>query len=316
MLAPRELDIYEKNCYSVRLKKLSPKTLVFTLHSDTFRHLYDMSSIYTLNVRVQNTSMDDMKRFVEKCLLSSEFHHAVTINPDLIMVAQKDAAFLQTLNNADFSTVDGIGAYLPFLLKGEIPKGRVSGSDFIDFLLSRSEHHKKPVFLLVNDSGLSSFTEIKNAIHNVFPTLEISGIAVSPHSQTSLQDALEEASKYPVVISNFGGRYQEISLAKLRRMTGNASRIAVGIGGAFDFLTGKQKRAPFLVRKFGFEWLWRLLLQPQRRLKRTWNYVVIYSLLCFKEAFFEWILFGKHWTRSLVLKTSKKTPLLPGKHNS
>lgn len=54
-------------------------------------------------------------------------------------------------------------------------------------------------------------------------------------------------------------------------------KLAMGIGGTFDFLCGKIKRAPKIMRLFGLEWLWRLMQQPKKhRAKRIFNAVVIF----------------------------------------
>ena len=53
--------------------------------------------------------------------------------------------------------------------------------------------------------------------------------------------------------------------------------IAVGVGGSFDYLTGKLKRAPKWMQFFGVEWFWRLMLQP-KRIKRIWNAVVVFPI--------------------------------------
>ncbi|MGB2791351.1 MAG: WecB/TagA/CpsF family glycosyltransferase [Candidatus Moraniibacteriota bacterium] len=249
-----------------------------------------MDRICALGVTIQNTSIDEAKRFVENSLRSTEFHRIVTINPDFIMTAQRDNEFLDAINNADLSTIDGIGIYIPLLLRGKIPKGRVPGSDFMEYVLEISEHTNLSVFLLVNSCGLSTFQETKSAIKKKFPRLRVFGSDVSVNSPISIKTSLRKASNHSVVLSNFGGRLQEISLAQLQSIPGSTVCLAMGVGGAFDFLTGKQKRAPFIIRKFGLEWLWRLLLQPQRRLRRTWNYVFVYSLLCIKEALVHLIL--------------------------
>jgi len=80
-------------------------------------------------------------------------------------------------------------------------------------------------------------------------------------------------------LCNFGAPYQELLLAGLRNQPGTI-RVAMGVGGSFDFLTGKVKRAPRWMRAVGLEWLWRLLLQP-RRLKRIWNAVVVFPVQVF-----------------------------------
>jgi len=51
----------------------------------------------------------------------------------------------------------------------------------------------------------------------------------------------------------------------------------MGVGGSFDYLTGKVKRAPQFIRAIGFEWFWRLLLQPNRW-KRIWNAVIVFPI--------------------------------------
>ena len=59
-------------------------------------------------------------------------------------------------------------------------------------------------------------------------------------------------------------------------------KVAIGVGGAFDFNSGKIKRAPQWMRKAGLEWLWRLVLQP-RRIKRIWKATVVFVRLIYRE---------------------------------
>lgn len=51
----------------------------------------------------------------------------------------------------------------------------------------------------------------------------------------------------------------------------------MGVGGSFDYLTGKQRRAPRWMQVIGLEWLWRLILQP-RRFRRIWNAVIVFPM--------------------------------------
>lgn len=51
----------------------------------------------------------------------------------------------------------------------------------------------------------------------------------------------------------------------------------MGVGGSFDYLTGKLRRAPRWMRTIGLEWLWRLILQP-RRFRRIWNAVIVFPM--------------------------------------
>ena len=47
-------------------------------------------------------------------------------------------------------------------------------------------------------------------------------------------------------------------------------KLAMGVGGSFDFISGRIKRAPLIFQRLGLEWLWRLILEP-RRIKRIYN---------------------------------------------
>jgi glutamyl-tRNA synthetase len=85
-----------------------------------------------------------------------------------------------------------------------------------------------------------------------------------------------------IVLCNFGAPEQELFLMKLKDNSGDI-RFAMGVGGSFDYLTGKQKRAPKWLRVIGLEWLWRLILQP-KRFKRIWNATVVFLVKSLKKS--------------------------------
>ncbi|TRZ77530.1 glycosyltransferase, partial [bacterium] len=59
-------------------------------------------------------------------------------------------------------------------------------------------------------------------------------------------------------------------------------KVAMGVGGSFDFLAGNIARAPKWMQRIGIEWLWRLGRQP-RRGKRIFRAVVVFSLSVLKD---------------------------------
>ena len=59
-------------------------------------------------------------------------------------------------------------------------------------------------------------------------------------------------------------------------------KIAMGVGGAFDFFSGRIKRAPLIMQEAGLEWLWRLILEPSRY-KRIWKAVIVFPIYCLME---------------------------------
>lgn len=262
--------------------------------------------IQAFGINIPNIPSQEAYQRALRFLYSPLFHLVVTINPDLLMAARRNQLFFSTLQKADLLLIDGIGIYLPAILQGKWPKGRLSGSDFTKDILRTASQMNLSIFLLVNADGLSSFQEVRSNIQKVFPKAMIFGIDTNIKSQSALTSALEQASQHPIVLSNFGAPDGDPILLRISNIPNNQTRFAMNVGGTFDFMTGKQKRAPFIMRKFGFEWLWRLILQPKRRFRRTWNYVVVYSALCLKQAIVSWISFffhSSHHEKSYPIKT-------------
>ncbi len=84
-----------------------------------------------------------------------------------------------------------------------------------------------------------------------------------------------------IIFVAFGAPKQEVWIYEnLKKLPG--VKLAIGIGGSFDFISGETKRAPLILRKLGLEWLWRLILEP-RRIKRIYNATVKFGWLVWRE---------------------------------
>jgi len=119
------------------------------------------------------------------------------------------------------------------------------------------------VFVAVREGGLSSYTDVREAVMSTYPNIVLDGADIDPRSDV-VPDTIQNAT---VVLCNFGAPEQERFLESLRGNPGSI-RLAIGVGGSFDFLIGKRKRAPRFIRSLGLEWLFRLAIQPSR-IKRT-----------------------------------------------
>lgn len=244
-----------------------------------------METIDALGVKINALAPERVFSLIEKYLLSSRYHQIATCNPDFIMAARKNPEFKNVLNTVDLALADGVGIHLPAFLQGKTLPGRIPGADLTEYVLAFAEKNRLTVSLLARRDGLSSAQETKEALLHKYPNLLIRGRDVDIRSLEDMDQALEETDSH-IVLANFGAPVQDIFLSRLRILAaqGKKIRLAMGVGGTFDFITGKQKRAPLFFRKAGLEWLWRLALQPVRRSKKTFNYVVVYSFLCFREA--------------------------------
>ena len=226
-----------------------------------------------LGVAVTSASRAEILAQVVTFLGESRFHRIATVNPEFLVMADNDPVFKQSLLSAQLCVADGIGIVLAGWLR-RMNVTRFPGVDLLHEILTIAERNGHTVYLAIKKDGLSSYEEIRTALLQKHPRLLIDG------SDVSVKEPWEsyqlKAKSYQLLFCNFGAPAQELFLEGLRAHPGDV-RLAMGVGGSFDFMIGKQKRAPQCLRAVGLEWLWRLIQQPSRW-KRIWNAVVAFPM--------------------------------------
>jgi N-acetylglucosaminyldiphosphoundecaprenol N-acetyl-beta-D-mannosaminyltransferase len=205
-----------------------------------------MEKIKILGIKIDNITFNHVLSSIENYLNSSKTRYIVTPNPEIILQAQKDKELMDILNTADLAIPDGIG--LKIASKFKI-KERITGTDLM-FEIFKKYKSKKYKFI-INENGLSSKKEIIEK------------------ANVQIDDNLPD-----IILVGLGCPQQE-KWIKYNSIKYPSAKLILTIGGGFDFLTGKQKRAPLLLRKIGLEWLWRLYNQP-KRYKRIFNATIIF----------------------------------------
>ncbi len=222
--------------------------------------------INILDVLIDNLQKDDVLKKVEQFLSDGRQHYIVTPNPEMVMATQKNGEFLKILNNADLAVPDGVGLiFASRYLKRPLTQ-RITGVDLMIDICNLAEQKNSSVYLLAAANGLSKPNEVKAVLKKRYPRLKVSGgvIEISDF-RFQIEDLLEEinAIKPEILFVALGaGRQEKFIAENLHKIP--SVKIAMGVGGAFDFIAGKIKRAPNLVQKIGLEWFWRLIMQPWR----------------------------------------------------
>ncbi len=220
-----------------------------------------------LGVRVDNFSRKEILEKIERFLDEEKFHQIATINPEFVLETQNNLCFRTVLNNCALNVADGFGIRCAFWRFGKHLKFRMTGADLLQEILRIANKKNLTVFLVINKSGLSTFEEIKGVILKAYPNLKVRGNELDKNT-VSCSLIIDHC----IMLCNFGAPHQEIFLDSQKDAR---IRLVIGVGGAFDFLTGKIKRAPIFLRQIGLEWLWRLILQP-KRWRRIWNAAVVF----------------------------------------
>jgi len=226
-----------------------------------------------LGVRINNLSEKEIFKKVKYFLTGEKFCQIATVNPEFILLAQEDKEFKKILNSCDLNVADGFGIKLAFWKSGKNLKSRIAGIDLMLEILKIASQNNYNIFLAANKNGLSDWKETRAAILAIYPNLKINGADLSFCEKNNNEASYKlQTTNYKILFCNFGAPHQEKFINSIKN---DNIKLAMGVGGSFDFITGKIRRAPLWIRNIGLEWLWRLILQP-KRFKRAFNSVVIF----------------------------------------
>lgn len=230
-----------------------------------------------LNIRLQAPTPTTSKELLRSFLQSDSQHHLVTVNPEFIVLAQKNEKFKNILNNSSLSTIDGTGIIqaLKFLGNQNISlEDRLTGVQLLEKILDIANYDNYRVMFVIYDKGLTKADDLMIKIEKNYPKLKYK-IVNETNCLNIAQTFLPN-----ILIVGLGAPRQEFwideNLSKIP-----SAQLAIGVGGAIDFLSGAVTRAPKVFRSFGLEWLWRLMKQP-KRLPRIFKAIFVFYFFVLK----------------------------------
>ena len=189
----------------------------------------------------------------------------VTVNPEILLRAHRDPRYRAAVQSAHLRTIDGIGAAVALWWRSGARSARVTGVDLMEEMCAYAQQRRLHVHCAVRAGGLSRADTVARVMHTRYPDAR-----VTVHAYDVAEDAdngcmpHEDARDADIVLCGFGAPAQEYFTRQWAQMAGAHACVAIGVGGAFDFLTGRIRRAPRIVRAAGVEWAWRFVRQPQR----------------------------------------------------
>ncbi len=186
----------------------------------------------------------------------------ITVNPEFVMAAQKHADFRQAINDAALVVADGTGVvWAARRLKAPTPE-RVTGIDTLVALAKGCAQQGYRMYLLGAAPGVAEQAAVR--LQQLAPGLQIAGTyagSPAPSEEEAILERVREAQTDVLCVA-YGAPAQELWI--YRNLTRLPAAVAIGVGGSFDFLSGRQRRAPQLMQRMGLEWLYRLYREPWR----------------------------------------------------
>lgn len=235
-----------------------------------------MEPVFLLSVRIDPVTADEAAERIRAMTADGRQHHVLTPNNEMLVAAATDARFRAVLNRGDLNLPDSTGVVLAARWTGQHLPMRVPGSDTMERVCA-SLDASCPVFLLGAAPGVAGMAA--DALHARNPHLVVAGTyagSPSAHEASAIVELVNRSGARLLCVA-YGAPAQDLWIAEhLSSMP--SVKVAMGVGGTFDFLAGTHKRAPRWMRRWGLEWLWRLMLQPSR-LPRIIRAAVVFPLL-------------------------------------
>ena len=225
--------------------------------------------VYVLGVRVDRLSqrevLDGIEQMIARWRASDHTlpcQQVVTVNPEFVMVAKHNKDFRTAINAAALVVADGTGVvWAARYLQRAVPE-RVTGTDLLPTLAQRCACSGYRLYLLGAAPGVAEAAAAR--LQELAPGLEIAGAYAGSPAASEEDGILErvQAAQADVLCVAYGAPAQDLWIR--RNLARLPVAVAMGIGGAYDFLSGHQKRAPLFMRRMGLEWLYRLYREPWR----------------------------------------------------
>lgn len=232
---------------------------------------------------IDNLSMEETLARVEEFIRSGRAHQHVVVNVDKLVKASRDPALRRIVNACDLVSADGMPVVWASRLLGKPLKERVAGIDLFEALMRRAGERGWRVFLLgAQDEVVWTVAAI---YRERYPGLQLAG-----WRDGYWQGEQEEARVARMVAESRADLlFVAISSPKKEQFLGKyqaAMRVpfAMGVGGTFDVVSGRVRRAPGWMQRAGLEWFWRFLQEPRRMFRRYFIDDMLFVWLLIKEA--------------------------------
>ena len=220
-----------------------------------------------LGVNIENqTKKDILDKIIKNIESPHGFFHIVSLNPENLVIAQENGEFRKALNDAQIRIVDGFGVVLASRILKFEAGDHFTGIDLMKELMKTAQRVRLKVLLIGGRPNLAF--KLAECYGKKYPEAEFLGIEGVADIQNPKKE--EEEKIFSIVLDYkpnlvfvaFGSPHQELWLSRHKDQFKNI--VCMGVGGAFDFVSGSIPRAPLIIQKIGLEWLFRLFVQPWR----------------------------------------------------
>lgn len=219
--------------------------------------------VLVAGIPVDCVDMEQALDTVDRLVASGGPARAIlAVNPEKVMQARANPLLRRALANAGLVIPDGTGVVLAVRLLERQRIRRVAGADLMPAICERAARQGYSVFLYGASPEVNERAAAALLAH--YPRLRIAGREhgyVAPEEMPALIDRINAAAPDILFVALGSPRQEQWMEEHLPRLR---VKVCQGVGGTFDVLAGRVKRAPLLFRRASLEWFYRLCTDPRR----------------------------------------------------
>lgn len=222
----------------------------------------DNNIVTIFGIPFSKWGMQETVQYLTGAISARKPHQVITANPIMVMAALENPSYKQMMQQADLIVPDGSGVVWASRVGGDPVAERVAGFDLLHELMKEGERHRWRVYLL--GAGPEVVQEAANRLKMQYPGTEIVGYRdgyFGPEQDDEVIEGIRRTSPDLLFVAR-GADTQEPWIARHKQRL--AVPVMMGVGGSFDVISGRTKRAPKVFQKLRLEWLYRLIKEPTR----------------------------------------------------
>ena len=226
-------------------------------------------------IDIDNLTFEEALEKIIGIVESNHKGYVVTANVDHIVRLQDEPDFRKAYAGALLVLADGMPIVMSSRLLGVPLKSRITGADLFPAICRVASERGFKIFLLGGLPGVAEKAAQK--LKTMYPSIKFVGIYSPPFGFEKSDTESEKIRRMindvapDILFIGVGAPKQEMWIHK--HIEELNIKVALCVGGAFDFVAGKVRRAPKILQKLALEWFWRLIHEP----KRLWRRYILYD---------------------------------------
>lgn len=255
--------------------------------------------IEIFDIPFSDTTLEDASSFIVDTVKHGKEGYVCTPNPEMLLESQKNPEFKNILQRSLLNIPDGIGilwaathiynksskikalltlpliALYPNYFK-KVLQERVTGADLVQTICKKIAKENINCFFLGSAPGVAK--KAAEILEKKYPGLSINETYAGSPREEEMDEIVSmiDESDTDILFVAYGAPTQELWISKAMKKLKTVN-VAIGIGGTFDFISGKKVRSPKWMQKIGLEWLYRLIQEPSRW-RRIYNATVKFPI--------------------------------------